>query len=453
MPKMMKQTSLAALVAALLAGSPVAWAAVSADKAAELKSTLTPLGAERAGNKGGSIPAWDGSGVGKSIPGAKLGDLPTELFANEKPVLQINAKNMAQYAEQLSDGVQALLKKHPGSYRVDVYPTHRTAAAPQNVYDSVFKNATRCKLKEDKSLEGCFGGTPFPIPKNGLEAVMNHLMRIMPESTEHGFNNVVVNSDGTHTIASRADYHNQYPHMYKDGSSEKWSGEYFLGRLSQTAPPFKAGEALALRDSSDVKSPRSVWQYLVGQRRVRRAPTVCCDTPDFVASGANYFDEVEGLSPPIDRFEWKLVGKKEMFVPYNNNRFYGTKVNDAFSGHHLNPDKFRWELHRVWVVEANVAPGKRHAVPKRRYYLDEDTWLVMMTDGYDADGKLWRTTQGISFALPSLPSVIRKTDAVYNLQANTLSVVQLLNEEYFRVVPRKPEAYFTGDALGAEGAR
>ncbi|WP_018992909.1 DUF1329 domain-containing protein [Aromatoleum toluclasticum] len=449
---MIRSMWMAVTAAALLAGSQLAGAAVSADEAGKLKTTFTPLGAERAANKDGSIPVWDGKGVG-TVAGAKLGDIPTDLFAAEKPSLQITAANMAQHLDKLSEGTQALLKKYPDTFRVEVYPTHRTAAAPQAVYDAVFRNASQCRIKDDGGLEGCFGGTPFPIPKDGREALMNHLMRLMPESTEHGFNNVVVNADGSRTIASRADYFNQYPHMAKDGSAEKWSGEYFLGRLQQTAPPFKAGEALALRDSTDAKSPRTVWQYLVGQRRVRRAPTVCCDTPDFVASGANYFDEVEGLSPPIDRHEWKLVGKAEMYVPYNNNRFYGASLDDAFSGHHLNSGKLRWELHRVWIVEGNVAAGKRHAVPKRRYYLDEDTWLILMSDGFDANGKLWRTAQGIAFALPSLPSVIRKTDAVYNLQANSLSVVQLLNGEYFRVVAPKPDAYFTGDAIAADAAR
>ena len=129
------------------------------------------------------------------------------------------------------------------------------------------------------------------------------------------------------------------------------------------------------------------------------------------------------------------------------------KIADAFSKHHLNPDHVRWERHRVWVVEANVAAGKRHAVPKRRYYLDEDTWLMTLMDGYDAEGKLWRTTQMTPFVVPALPGVLTKTATVFNLQANTMSVIQALNEEEYNIVPRKKETFFTGDAVAAEAAR
>lgn len=447
-----KFASVAALAIGLSA-SAAALAAISADEAAQLKSTLTPLGGEKAGNKAGTIPAWDG-GITKPVGGATRGDVPVDLFAAEKPVVQITAKNMAQYADKLSDGTQALLKKHPDTFRVDVYPTHRTASAPQWVYDNTFKNATRCKTKEaGYSVEGCYGGVPFPIPKEGVEVMWNFLLRVEPEANEYGFKNVVGSADGSRTLATRNDNYWNYPYYYKDGAPDKWSGKYFLQRFSTTAPSFKVGESLVIHDSVDTTQPRQAWQYLVGQRRVRRAPTVGYDTPDFVASGANYFDEVQGFFGPPDRYQWKLIGKKEIYIPYNNNRFLAATVDEAFGKHHLNPDKLRWELHRVWVVEGSVAPGKRHAVPKRRYYIDEDSWIVTLVDGYDAEGKLWRTSQVTPFVVPKIPAVVIKPVVVFNLQANTMSAVQFLNEETYRVVARKPESFYTGEAVAAEGGR
>ena len=440
-------------ILAFLLAPPAVFAAVSPEEAAKLKNELTPLGAEKAGNKDGSIPAWTG-GITQAATGAKMGDIPIELFPGEKPLAQITAKNMASHADKLSDGTQALLKKYPDSFRVDLYPTHRTAAAPQYVYDNTFKNATRCKTKDaGLSVEGCFGGVPFPIPKDGFEVIWNFHLRLEGESIELGFKNIVGSADGSRTLATRNDESFQFPYYYKDGSPEKWSGEYFIQRFNTTAPPFKAGESLVVRDSIDPKSPRQAWQYLVGQRRVRRAPTVAYDTPDFVASGANYFDEVQGFLGAIDRYQWKLVGKQEIVVPYNSNAIVTAKVDEAFGKFHLNPDKMRWELHRVWVVEATVAPGKRHAVPKRRFYFDEDSWVLLLVDGYDSEGKLWRTSQVTPFAVPSLPGVVIKPVTVFNLQANTMSGVQVLNEEYYRVVKRKPESYFTGDAVAEEAAR
>ena len=162
---------------------------------------------------------------------------------------------------------------------------------------------------------------------------------------------------------------------------------------------------------------------------------------------------MQGFFGALDRFEWKLVGKREMLIPYNDNALIGADLDDAIAEYHLNPDHVRWERHRVWEVEAHVASGKRHAVPLRRYYLDEDTWLIALVDGYDAEGKLWRTTQVTPFVLPALPGTLMKTATVFNLQAKTMSVIQALNGEDFKIVPRKPETYFTGDAVAAESVR
>lgn len=440
------------LTAMALVASPTI-AAVSADEAAKLKTTLTPLGGERAGNEDGSIPPWEG-GLTKDEAVTKVGDIPSQLFANEKPIMQINAANLHQHAARLSEGTQALIKKFPESFHVNVYPTHRTMAAPADVYDNTFKNATQCNLVDGGlSITGCFGGIPFPIPQSGVEIIWNYLLRVEPESISFGFKNLVGTADGSRTLATRNEQHYQYPYYYHDGSADQWSGEYFLMRFSTTAPPFKVGESLVIRDSINADRPRQAWQYLVGQRRVRRAPTVAYDTPDFVASGANYFDEVIGFFGHPDRYEWKLVGKQEMYVPYNNNVFVTASEDEAYVKHHANPDLMRWELHRVWVVEATVAAGKRHAVAKRRFYFDEDSYLLLQLDGYDAEGKLWRTSQMLPFVVPSVPAVLVKPVIVYNLQAGTMSAVQALNGERFNVVPRRPETFFTGDAIAAEAAR
>ena len=448
-----KRVLWAACIASVLT-TQWAHSAVSADEAAHLKNSLTPLGGDMAANKDGSIPAWSG-GKALSASSEKIGDIPVKLFADEKAQIKITAQNMGAYTDKLSEGTQALLRKYPESFRLDVYPTHRTAAAPQYVYDNTMKNATQCQVKDKgMSLQGCYGGVPFPIPKSGVEAIWNHLLRVENEATEvSSFKNIILTSDGSRAMATMNDQSNQYPYYYKDGSAEKWSGEYFLQRFSTIAPPFKAGESLVFRDSINVSQARQAWQYLVGQRRVRRAPTVAYDTPDFVASGANYFDEVMGLMGHVDRYDWKLVGKREMYVPYNTNEVVTASLDQAYGKHHLNPDKVRWELHRVWEVEATVAAGKRHAVPKRRYYLDEDSWMVLLMDGYDSEGKLWRTTQVTPFVLPSVPMIALKPAHVFNLQANTMSSSQSLNEATFRVVARKPETYFTGDSVGAEGVR
>jgi hypothetical protein len=444
------------LLTALAVGGLAAHAAVPADEAAKLKTVLTPLGAEKAGNADGSIPAWEG-GATQVPPGFKAGDKRPDAFAAEKPLLQITAKNAAQYTDQLSDGMRALLQKYP-TFRIDVYPTHRTAAAPAWVYDNTLKNATRAKTTHNGlSIEGAFGGVPFPLPANGHEVMWNHLLRWRGESVEIPFRVYGTSSDGRRAMAVEAKDDHQFPYYYRDGSVEKnKDGEFLLLRQVQTAPAFKAGEQILLRDPLDLGAhERQAWQYLSGQRRVRRAPTIAFDTPDFVSSGMNYFDEVFMFLGSLERYDWKLVGKREMFVPYNNNRFLLAPTDEVFSANHLNPDKLRWERHRVWVVEASLAPGKRHVVPKKRFYVDEDSWSVLLVDGYDAEGRLWRTQHAVPFAAPDIPAVVSTTFTVFNLQAGTWLVNNLYNDQPspYKVMPRRPDTYFSPDALAGAGVR
>src|SRR3546814_12861612 len=57
---------------------------------------------------------------------------------------------------------------------------------------------------------------------------------------------------------------------------------------------------------------------------------------------------------------------------------------------HINPEYARYELHRVWVVEATLKAGLRHAFSKRVFYVDEDSWSIAAVDCYDGRGQLWR---------------------------------------------------------------
>jgi len=438
----------------LVAVNPFSFAAVSAAEAEKLHSELTPLGAERAGNKDGTIPAWEG-GYTKVWPGYQSGQPRPDPFASEKPLFQITGKNMGQYADKLSDGIKALLQRYP-TYRIDVYPTHRTAAAPQWVYDNTFKNATHARITDNGwSLAGAYGGIPFPIPKDGYEAMTNHLYGWKGESVKYDIGTYVV-PGGKPILATAGTLSYQYPYYYRDGTPENFNGYFILARMSTTGPPLKAGEASLFREPVNKLDPgRQVWQYLVGQRRIRRAPDVSYDNPSTLTSGLSFYDEGYLFSGAMDRYEWKLVGKKEMFIPYNTQQFHTQKVDQVLGPNHLNPDHLRWELHRVWVVEATLAPGKRHALPKRLFYLDEDTWLAVLADGWDARGQLWHTGLTLPFIVPELPAVTVIPFAIYDLLKGAYSVSSMFNERplYYQIVSRRSENFFSPATLAAEGIR
>nr|WP_298169907.1 DUF1329 domain-containing protein [uncultured Pseudomonas sp.] len=445
--------TLAALVALTLAGT--ALAAVSPEEAAKLKTTLTPLGAERAGNEDGSIPAWTG-GYTQAPADYKSGDVRPDFFAGEKPLYSITAENMEQYADKLTDGTKGLLQKYP-DFRMDIYPTHRSAAAPQWYYDNTFKNATSAKLTGDGyRFEGAYGGVPFPITTDPKEMFLNHQTAwTRGESSISPSRCFTVSPSGKLTMVSDGTQNQQFPYNFKDGSLETYSGYFNVGHYVQSAPASKAGESILAHFPSDADKNIGLWQYLVGQRRVRRAPSVSYDTPDSVTSGAGFFDEAFMQFGPYDHHEYKLIGKKEMFVLYNNNRANAADPEEIFTPNFLNPDLVRWELHRVWVIDATLAPGKRHVVPHRRYYLDEDTWQILLVDGWDAQGQLWRMTYTLTQLAPDVPSLVANMawgnynflTGGYYLNAATNGTTQ------FQVVPRRPDSYFSPDELANMGAR
>ncbi len=442
--------TLAGLLA--LANLPAAHAAVSAAEAARLKSELTPLGAERAANKDGSIPAWTG-GLTTSTPGFVNGGRRPDPFAAEKPLYSITAKNLAQHEARLTEGVKALFKRYPDSYRIDVYKTHRTAAAPQWVYDNTAKNALSGTLESGKPGH-VLGGIPFPIPSSGEQVMWNHLLRWRGTDVRLAINGIQMTAEGRSVLTVDGVVDQSFPY-YIDALPAAARSEYWLIRLLNIGPPIRAGEAIVGRNNIDEDKTQS-WVYLTGQRRVRKLPVTCCDTPTPATAGLMSFDEVGVWTGRTDRFDWKLIGKQEMLIPYNSNRsLVPAKAADLVTPKHLNPDHVRWELHRVWVVEASLKPGQRHQVARARYYVDEDSWMAVLGDRWDGNGQLWKTTWALPFVMPDLPGVYMGANGFYDLLTGSYFANDVANEKkaQFELMPRYKDSVFTPEAMAGEGLR
>jgi hypothetical protein len=432
-----------------------AGAAVPAEESAKLKTELTPFGAEKAGNNEGTIPAWTG-GYATPIPGDKPGGRRGDPFKDETPLFTITAGNADQYADRLSDGQKAMLKKYPDTYRIDVYKTHRTAAAPQWVYDNTFKNATRAALHGD-IVEGAYGGIPFPVARTGAEVMWNHMLRWRGTSWEFDVTQYQLTSDGKAVKTSDGRADQQMPYYLPDGSPEQFakSNVFWTIRLVNAGPPLRAGEAIVGRENLDGSKSQG-WVYLTGQRRVRKLPNPCCDTPTPSTAGVMSFDEIEVWTGRLDRFDWKLQGRKEMFIPYNGNRLLQPRTDAEVLGkHHLNPDHVRWELHRVWVVDASLRQGQRHQAPKSRYYCDEDTWTCVLGDRWDANGQLWKTLWAQTFVAPDLPGLPVGAFGFNDLVSGQAFVANLYNSKasHYPLKPRLPDDLFTPDSLAGSGVR
>jgi len=385
-----------ALSLALTGFATCAMAAVPANEAAEMGKSLTAFGAIQAGNADGSIPAYTGG-----MTSAPAGFKPesgfwVDPFKDEKPLFRIDSKNVDKYADKLSEGQKTLLRKYP-DYYLDIFPSHRTTAYPKAVLDATTRNASSCQIQKDGLAvdPACRGGLPFPIPKNGNEVMWNQQVRYKigtGYSTTSSSNSWVVDSNGSVTKTAEQATFEETPY-YQVTQQDRDPMMYARVFSRNDYPARRSGEVVMLNDFLDpLAKARRSFSYSPGQRRVKLAPEFNFDTPVASQGGVTLFDELQMFSGSQDRFDYKLVGRKEMYIPYNAYKFYFTaKQDEQFKPHFANPENERWELHRVWVVEATLKPGMRHVYGKRTYYLDEDTYGVGLYDAWDKSGALYRS--------------------------------------------------------------
>lgn len=390
---------------------------------------LTPVGAERAANADGSIPAWTG-GVTRPPPGWKPGERRVDLFADDAVLLRIDASNVEQHAERLSEGQIALLKTLPG-YRMDVYPSRRSCAYPEDYYENAKRNARVASVDDQCLLRSGIKPPLFPLPQNGCHVIQN--AKLSTFNGLVGYDRVeatIVPTRGGSFVPIRRRqkilFRAQDPGFANfDALEGVWAKS-----LSHTLSPAKlAGEITLVHALTD--GHIKAWIYNPGQRRVRRAPNFEYDNPVPGWQGLVTVDAVNGYVGAADRFEWNLLGKRELYIPYNNVRFFDPDIRyeDLVQPQYPRRDLIRYELHRVWVVEGRVRPETRHVLPRRVFYVDEDTWQIVLVDGYDARGSLWRVQETLPQLLYEIPSCVNNGTIFYDLVAGRYVVSPAMNEE------------------------
>ncbi len=414
----------------LLCGS--VWAKVSVEEAARLGAELTPTGAEKAGLSGLphglSIPKWDGGWVEPA--GEKRVHAPENPFKDEAPLFVITAKNYAGYQDILTQGQIELLKLYPNSFKMRVYPSHRTSAVPEHVNKATIANATRVELNEIGSgFSGTAHGYPFPIPKTGQELIWNHMARFRTNGFR-GFTNSAVTMESGDYVIERAYIEAVIEYGNPDIRLEDWDNVFIRLLRKIVAPANKAGDTVLVHAPLDrIKNEILIWSYNPGTRKVRRIAEVGYDNP--ANDGLMTHDQIDMFNGPLDRYNFKLVGKKPVLVPYNSYDLHSKnlKYEDIVHKGHINPELVRYELHRCWVLEATVKPSAAHIYKRRTLYLDEDSWLILLQDIYDERDQFWRT--GMSFALqyPNIPLQMNAMQAHYDLQSRRYVVINMQNEE------------------------
>ena len=407
-----------------------AFAAVSADQAGKLGKEFTAVGAIQAGNADGTIPAWEG-GITSPPAGYKPGMSHPDPFAADKPTFAITPDNYREFADKLTEGQKAMFAKYP-TFRMDIYPTRRSASFPQRTYEYTIKNATTAKLTADENgVLDAAEGIPFPIPQSGAEVIWNHKLKYKGVSAARWTNLAPVTANGRYNMVKiREEFMGLY---YKPGNTIADINNVLLYFYqSVEAPARLAGQVLLVHETlnQDVQ-PRKAWVYNPGQRRVRLAPNVAYDNPGTASDGLRTSDMTDMFNGSLDRYDFKLIGRQEMYVPYNSYKADSdqSKVSDMIKPNHLDPDYLRYELHRVWVVDATLKAGKRHINPRRTFYVDEDSWQILVLDHYNAQGDVWRYHEAPSINYYEVPVFWTTMENSHDLQSGRYLATGVDNQD------------------------
>jgi len=442
-----KPIALIACTCVMVLVATAAWSA--------LGDGLTPLGGEKAGNADGTIPAWTG-GITTPPAGYQVGMHHPDPYAADKVLFTITGANMDQYAGKLTPGHQAMLKTY-GTFKMNVYPSRRSASCPQRIYDATAKVAATASLVEGgHGVTGAAIGIPFPEPESGVEVIWNHLLRYRGDIASRKIAQAAPTRSGKYTLV---EFEDEFNVLYsREGATEENLDNKILFFKQEVVEPARlAGGILLVHETlNQVKEHRSAWLYNPGQRRVRRAPNVAYDNPGTASDGMRTSDQFDMFNGAVDRYDWKLVGKKEMYVPYNSYKLHSDKLknSDILTPLHINPEYPRYELHRVWVVDATLKSGARHIYKRRTFYVDEDSWQILLVDQYDNRDQLWRVSEGHPINYYEVPTTWTTLEVHTDLQAGRYLAIGLDNESsmYKFGIKRTNEDY-TPAALRSSGRR
>lgn len=421
-------------VSVLLLGLVAAssYAKVSPQEAQKLGGKLTPLGAQLEANAQGTIPKWEGGLTHVNTPKSHDKGRPANPYADDKIKFEISNSNLAQYKDNLSAGQLAMFAKFP-DYRMPIYQTRRSAAYSEDLYKTVKRNALNAQLVTDGNGISDFEvAIPFPIPKTGLEVVWNHITRFRGGSALRTSASMPVQADGTFVTVKMSDQL-VWPEFLSGGRDAAKDDNvlfYYLQKI--TAPARLTGTALLVHETIDqVKEARRAWVYNSGQRRVRRAPNVAYDGPGAGTDGLRTADNYDMYNGAPDRYNWNLIGKKEIYIPYNAYKLLDTNksYDNIIAKGHLNSDNLRYELHRVWVVEGELKEGARHVYAKRTMYIDEDTWGASVIDHYDSRGELWKLSEAHNIQFYDVDTPWMVAETLHDLNSGRYLVTGLSNEE------------------------
>jgi len=417
-----------------LCASTSALSKVDAAEAAKLGKELTCMGAEAGPNADNSIPAFSGKWLG-TPPHVQYEPTPVkhpvDPYADDKPVFEITSANFDKHADKLTEGQQEMFRRYP-TFRIPVYEGRRDFRYDDKVCEVARRNALEAELiGSGPGYTGYQGTPPFPIPGQAMELLVNTTFPAIA-FTEDILRDIA-NVQSTGEIFWGQQRNLNLNVVTEPEELGKPMGKIMAYAMTLTMLPVRdRGSVSSAVEPVDLgKDKRLAWNYDSGTRRVRQLPIYGYDMPLSGTSGLMTIDQDRLMNGDPGRYEWKMLGKREIYLPANTYRLHGKDVKyaDLLKPNHANPDYLRYELRRVWVLEGKLKEGLRHLYGKRVMYIDADTMFPVMADNYDARGELWRTSMLNHFYAYEMNTWQAGAGFYHDLNAGTYLGFNLINEQ------------------------
>lgn len=346
---------------------------------------LTPIGAIAAPDPDAGVGAW--------LPAATAPADMQALIAADVPLAAVGGRDSGGYADFVAPGHRALLEKHPG-HRLNVYPSRRVAFFPDAISAASRGNAATARLDGHDSIAGARLGLPFVQPRSGLEAMWNHRLRYRGDAMQLQSTMVIVGADGPgRPVTQRKVALNAYANL----SARLDPSMLFYGYRAQAGSKFSPSYLVLQHEPVRTDNERKLVWIRQESGKMLRVPGGPQDIGTTPSQGLLLLDmyDMYGGEADYGAYTWTLRGRRPLLVPYNAVALAGGAVPRAelLTPGHPDPRFLRYEVHRVWVVEATLLPRRAHLFKRRVFYLDEDSWNIVLVENYLADGTLARVQE------------------------------------------------------------
>ena len=376
---------------------------------------MTAVGAEAAASNDRVVPAYsEGLRRFAERRRPKRGERLDHPFAADAPLFTVDRNSMKAHSALLSEGHKHLLRQH-ARYRMAVYPSRRSVSFPSVIEQASLANEMSARLVDADEIAGVHMGVPFRRPKTGVEVIWNHRLRYRGQANDWVYNRGVRHESGDLEInQARWKFLAHYNRVTSTSQTARDDLIYQALLLIEPAEEYPQFQIVAHEALSPGVTRRKLWGNISPRSKTTLIPGDN-DALGIFSRKIRFGDMFDVFSGITDAYVYKLIGKREMIVPYNAFAFsvdVGLRPEDVLTPDHPNPDFARYEHHRVWVVEASLRQGKGHTFDRRVFYVDEDSWAILMVDCY-TDGELVRFQEGHLLPVYPTESVAYAPHVVY----------------------------------------